>query len=330
MIYKVKKETIRKSAKEFLRSNKIHYTSVIPLAADASFRKYYRVFENKNSYVLMDAPPKLEPIESFLKIASWLKKNKLPSPEIYAKDIKNGYILLEDFGDKNISQFLHQKTNQEKKIYKESVDILIKISQKSPPSYAKEFSSIVLMEEINLFIEWYLKLADVKLNKIAINEWIKLWENKFKEIKYEKRVLVLRDFHAENLMWYPKNHNTSNLGLLDFQDALSGHQAYDLVSLLQDVRRNVSKAIEQEMKLYFLDSSDIKDKKNFLKAYNILAAQRNIKILGIFSRLFLRDNKRKYLKLIPYTWSLVKSNIRNPELSDINIWFGKYIPDKRI
>ncbi len=330
MINKNINEVSRKSIKEFLKVNKLGNTLISPLAADASFRKYYRIYEHnkEKSYVLMDAPPELEPIESFLNIGAWLKEINLPSPEVYAKDTNNGYLLLEDFGNVNISQFLNYNMDNEKEIYKTAIDILIELSKHKPPLFVNDFSPSILMEELSLFIKWYLKLAGIKIDSSALNDWNILWNKKFKEIKSDKKVLVLRDYHSENLMWNSTKSHGTRIGLLDFQDALSGHQAYDLVSLLQDVRRKISSNIYQEMQLYFMDSANIIDQVNFLKAYNILGTQRNIKILGIFSRLAIRDNKKKYLKLIPYTWSLVNFNLKNPELSEIKIWFDKHIPKK--
>ena len=297
-------------ALEFLQKNNVVCSDIIKVAGDASFRSYYRVFCVDKSYILMFAPPKYEDVKPFIAVDEYLRKNNLPAPEIFHIDETNGFLLLEDFGDVSLTKILKEFPDRELELYKSSIDCLIELHKKENPQQIKLYNSSELLREVFLFIDWYLPLKNKKPTPKEVFAFKKTFLNLFDELNSScdetKRVVALRDYHADNLMVV----NDSEIRLLDFQDALIGSKSYDLVSLIEDARRDLKPENSLKIYDYFLEQSNLSPEL-FKKEYEILSLQRNIKILGIFARLSKRDGKKRYLDLLPRVEKYVISRLES-------------------
>ena len=244
--------------------------------------------------MLMDAPPPHEDPSPFLRAAKWLDANGLRAPHILGEDLARGLVLLEDFGEARMRDYLDQWPDDEKGIYAAAIDTLVEL-HRLPPGPFLDYSLSEYMREVRLFTEWYCVAH--RTSTIDADSFTAAWEAVLGQLLPRQRpgVVVLRDYHAENIMLLGELHKQ---GLLDFQDALNGHAAYDLVSLLQDARRDVSPELEAEMFARYVAATGA-SKDQFLADYATLGAQRNVKIVGIFVRLWRRDGKPRYLDLIP-------------------------------
>lgn len=248
----------------------------------------------------MYAPPLYEKIDSFILIDKFLCDNNFSAPQIFSIDKDNGFILLEDFGDKTYSKILIENKSKEFEeiIYIKACDCLINLHKSNISSLKIESYNIgMLFREVMLFVDWYLPyIKNIKLSVEQIAIYKSLWFQLFDDLSSDM-VVVLRDYHADNLMIIEDRLEYKAVGLLDFQDAVIGSKAYDLVSLLEDARRDVSQELAEIIINYYVDKSKI-NKDIFLRDYAILSLQRNIKILGIFARLAYRDGKVNYLNFI--------------------------------
>ncbi|MBL4602816.1 MAG: phosphotransferase [Emcibacteraceae bacterium] len=308
--------------------------TITPLAGDASFRRYDRITLGDKKAVLMDAPPEFEDTRPFVAIAEYLIKCGLNAPQIFAKDFDRGLLLIQDHGDDLFKRVLDVDPQKERKLYLGAVDELLKINSIKPPRKLPhgdgdhilcQNDMDMLLSDILLFSDWYYPaLTGKKLSFVKRTEFIDLWRDVLIKVSSANECLVLRDYHAENLLDLPGE----KIGQLDFQDAVIGHSAYDLVSLLQDARRDVDPEIEDEMIRYFTNNLQ-RDETLFREHYAILGAQRNIKIIGIFARLFHRDGKDNYLKLIPRVWGLLERCLQHLTLGEIKKWLDNEVPDKR-
>lgn len=293
--------------------------AIEPLVADASFRRYFRVRKGDRSAMLMDAPPPNEDPAPFLRAAKWLDSNGMRAPHILAEDAAKGLVLLEDFGDVRMRDYLDQWPADEREVYKCAVDTLVELHRlPAGPFLAYSFSEY--QREAKLFVDWYCPAQNLTVDGPG---YLTAWEQVLSQLLPRQRlgVTVLRDYHAENIMLLG---SLQKQGLLDFQDALIGHSAYDLVSLLQDARRDVSAELEAEMFDYYVRESGASSE--FLGDYARLGAQRNAKIVGIFVRLWKRDGKPRYLELIPRVWALLERDLAHPALAPVAQWFDANIP----
>lgn len=309
--------------------------TIAPLAGDASFRRYDRILKDGKQAVLMDAPPEFEDTRPFVAVAEFLFKSGLNAPEIFAKDFENGFLLLGDLGDNLFKTVLEQEPGKELSLYKKAVDELVVLNKQIVPrtlpygegEYPVPTNDMAtLIGEISLLTDWYYPaLTGQKLSFEKREYFLTLWEGVLRSVSEARECLVLRDYHAENLL----ELDDGKVGQLDFQDAVLGHSAYDLVSLLQDARRDVDPIIERKMISYFANELG-REENQFSEDYSILGAQRNIKIIGIFARLFVRDGKDNYLKLIPRVWGLLERSLEHPRLHEIKRWLDTELPEKRI
>jgi N-acetylmuramate 1-kinase len=310
-------------APEFLAKHGWEGAEIRPLAGDASFRRYFRVHRGDETAVLMDAPPEHEDIGPFLLVAGHLLDRGFAPPRPLGIDRERGLLLLEDFGDERVGPYLARKPEREHEIYDEAVSILARLADQSAPDDIPPYDEAAMTREVMLFPEWYAPALDLKIDDGSyLPAWQASWADVLR-IVAENPVMVLRDYHADNLMVIP---GRSELGLLDFQDALAGHAAYDLVSLLQDARRDVSPALEEEMLGLYCERANVADRDLFRAHYEILGAQRNTKILGIFTRLWKRDGKPHYLSLQPRVWSYLERNLAHPALAPVRAWFDANVP----
>jgi N-acetylmuramate 1-kinase len=295
-------------------------SAIEPLAGDASFRRYFRIRRGERTAMLMDAPPPNEDPISFLRAAKWLDSNGMRAPSILAEDADRGLILLEDFGQARMRDYLDEWPDDENSVYRTAVNALVQLHE-LPAGPFLDYNLSEYLREVRLFIDWYCPAQDISVDREG---YVAAWEASLRSILPRQRpgVTVLRDYHAENIMLLG---SLEAQGLLDFQDALNGHRAYDLVSLLQDARRDVSETVESEMFQYYVDQTGV-DRQDFLADYARLGAQRNAKIVGIFVRLWKRDGKQRYLDLIPRVWNLLERDLGHPALEPVAQWFEANIP----
>lgn len=314
-------------APAFLAAHGWDGAEIKPLAGDASFRRYFRVHCQGKTAVLMDAPPEHEDIGPFLKVAGHLLDRGFSPPRPLAIDRRLGLLLLEDFGDDRVGPLLQRDPVRESEIYDVAVDILARLASQPAPSDLAPYDEEAMLREVGLFTEFYCPALGLDVDRQAFQSaWRQVWPDVL-AIVAEAPILVLRDYHADNLMVLP---DRDDLGLLDFQDALAGHAAYDLVSLLQDARRDVAPSLEERMIERYSIGARVTDKACFRAHYEILGAQRNTKILGIFTRLWKRDGKPHYLPLQPRVWGYVERNLAHPALGPVRDWFDEFVPvDKR-
>lgn len=314
------------AAPAFLERHGWAGAEVLPLAGDASFRRYFRVTDRGRTAVLMDAPPDLEDSRPFLFVAEWLLANGFRAPRPMAADLARGLLLLEDFGDRRMGPVLAREPDREEAVYARAVDVLVALHRVPPPAELRPYDRAELLREVLLFPEWYLRAAGVTAD---LESYVAAWDAVWSDVLAETArapVLVLRDYHADNLMLLDDAEGIAGLGLLDFQDALAGHRAYDLVSLLQDARRDVPPRLEAAMVERFVARGGIADPAAFRRAYEVLGAQRNVKILGIFVRLRDRDGRSGYVEMLPRVWRLVERNLAHPALAPVRAWFDAHVP----
>lgn len=326
-------------AVKFLEENGIKNCQIKKVTGDASFRSYYRVSLAHESKILMFAPPGLEDVEPFIKIDDFLIEQGFSAPKILARDSELGFLLLEDFGDNTYSRVLaNNDSSEELNLYKKACDCLLEIHDlKKSPKNIPTYNHDLLLREVMLFIDWYLPLKNKSITREEKAEfkrsWLQLFDNlgQFASLldhkkQNEKQILVLRDYHADNLMILPERESHLQVGLLDFQDAVIGPAAYDLVSLLEDARRDLDERNREKLFEYYLEKAKC-NKVAFKADYEILSLQRNIKIIGIFARLSVRDNKDHYLDLLPRVLNFIKMRLESESviLSDISKLIKKFI-----
>ena len=299
---------------------------IISIKNDASFRKYYRI-KNKN-LIVMDAPPeKGESIEKFRTVADIIHTFNLSAPQIISLDVKHGFMLLEDFGQTSFSNILNK--DNESELYKKAIEVLIEINRQSKSkekqlSKLKSYSIDLLVNESLLFIDWYLeKREGMLISSDQKKEFIHILNDFYKNIKPQSSTLVLRDYHVDNLFYLSNQKSLKQVGLIDFQDAVIGSSIYDLVSLLEDVRRPLKTDLQNELLEFYIKGINIKvqDVEREIKFFSI---QRNLKILGIFYRLSIRDKKDSYLKYLPNAVKFIRKNLQDPFFINLVNWLKQF------
>jgi hypothetical protein len=358
---------LRDSAlKEFLLRAGWGDATVSPLAGDASTRSYARLASRGRKAMLMDQPQHAEspaaPANAseearralgynavarlagadcarFVAAAQWLRAHGLGAPEIYDADPAQGFVILEDLGDALFAEVLADG-GDEKTLYEHAVEVLAKIhagdapASLSPNKPLFDYDLTALIAETDLLIEWFLPLA---LGRKASNqetaEHRSLWRAVLSNTAKARRVFVHRDFHAQNLLWLPERSGVSRVGLIDFQDAVAGSQAYDLISLIEDARRDVSPQLAEAATAHYLammrEQGARVDEQAFRHEMAVMAAQRNAKIVGIFARLYKRDGKARYLAFLPRVWAYLERDLQHPALADLRAWYDRVIPKEK-
>jgi len=286
-----------------------------PLAGDASNRRYERLTDpdSGRTAVLMDAPPeKGEDVQPFVRVAEYLRKVGLSAPEIYAEDAQFGFLLLEDLGDDLFARVLERDPALERSLYEAATDVLIHLHD-APSLSLPSYDPALMTELAALAFTKYAQGVQGHHDTDALARF----ESRFSDVLHREtsgsKVVIQRDYHAENLIWLPDRDGVKRVGLLDFQCAMLGHPAYDLVSLLQDVRRTVPAGIEMQMINRYVAASGMDDH-DFRTAYSVLGAQRNLRILGVFARLATEYGKPHYVDLIPITWAHLMRDLEHPSL----------------
>ena len=297
--------------------------TVEPLAGDASFRRYFRLRDEGRRAMLMHAPPPEEDPRPFIEVGGWLAGHGQRPPAIHAAEPEAGWVLIEDFGDDRMRDWLDANPARETTAYEVAVDALARLHREPAGPFAP-YDMATYLREAALFPEWFCPLAGIDADPESYEA---AWRAALAPLGDRHEVTVLRDYHAENIMLIgPDRARESEQGLIDFQDALAGHPAYDLVSLLQDARRDVSPDLEAAMLDRYRAASAPEG--DFMADYARLGAQRNAKIVGIFARLWKRDGKPRYLGMIPRVWEALERDLEHPALAPVARWFDAQVPDE--
>lgn len=335
----------------------------LPLAGDASTRRYIRLRRGETTALLMDQPQGAEaptaPADAspeqrqalgynavarlagadcarFVAAANYLKGLGLSAPEIYAADAPKGYVLMEDLGADLFTDSL-AKGVAEPLLYQGAAEVLARIHAESAPAMLPPdkplhaYDETALLAEVALLTEWFFPAA---LGRAAsadeIAEFQGLWREALRPVLGGRAVFVHRDYHAQNLMWMPGREGAAKVGLIDFQDGVAGSPAYDLISLTEDARRDVSAETARLTLAHYLGKMRAQgtpvDENAFALEMALFAAQRNTKIVGIFARLARRDGKTRYLDLLPRVWSYLETDLAHPALSVLKSWYDRTIP----
>ena len=314
----------------FLAANGWDKTIPVALAGDASFRRYYRLADGTRRAVLMDAPPpEQEKLPAYIAVADSLRRLGLSAPEIHAADHDAGLLLIEDFGDDTFTRALAEGAD-ERALYTLAIDTLIVLQRAVADAGLPdlpEYDETRLLTEASLLVDWYVPAAcGRKLPQALRAEYLDLWRGALRLAAPEAPTLVLRDYHVDNLMRLPGRAGPHGCGILDFQDAVIGSPAYDLVSLLEDARRDVPAALRAAMTERYLAAFPLVDRARFRRTAAILAAQRNSKIIGLFVRVWQRDGKPAYLAHLPRVWRLLERDLAEPALAPLARWLDRHLP----
>jgi aminoglycoside/choline kinase family phosphotransferase len=303
---------------------------LVSLAGDASFRRYYRLDDGARRVVLMDAPPPIEDVRPYVAVSAILRGLGLSAPQIHAEDTARGFLLIEDFGDGLYARLLAGGAD-EFALYGLAIDTLIALHRAVAASglpALPPYDEARLLTEAALLVEWYAPgVLGVALPPGAREDYLARWRDILPQAMDPGATLVLRDYHADNLMLLPGRPGIAGCGVLDFQDAVVGPASYDLISLLEDARRDVPCALRAAMTERYLAAFPGLDRVLFMRSGAILAVQRNCKILGIFTRLWRRDGKPAYLAHIARIWRLIEEDLRRePGLRPIADWLDRHLP----
>lgn len=275
-------------------------------------------------------------LEAFLTVAQQLSMRGLSAPHIIAANVDLGFALLEDFGDADYWRVIHDDPAMEGPLYEAAVDVLAVIYRSSFAARAdydghewliRDYDDAALLAETDLFLDYYAPDVGRPIGESARAEFYDLWRAAFKRLKAHAPGLCLRDFHAQNLFWLPMRDGQARVGLIDFQDALWAHPAYDLASFLEDARRDVDPALFEPLKRRFCEKSGLRYDKDFHAAYAVMAAQRNTKVIGFPVRADVQHGKSQYRSLIPRVRDHLKHDLSHPACADLRAWFATHVPE---
>ena len=293
---------------------------LMKIKGDASFRTFFRkVNVQQNSIIVSAKKEKFQNLIVYDAINKILRKNKILAPDLYNQNYRKNFIEIEDFGNKTILNEIKKKKKNKLNYFKKIIDLLTKVQLiKDRKVYTFEnkkylipkYNKRILIQEANLFCNWYVKSKFSKIeSKKFSKEFRKVTKKLASKLMLNQDVFVHRDFHVSNLMLVKKS-----IGIIDSQDALIGNRAYDLASLIDDVRLKTSKSFKKKIFNFYIKRQKKINIYKLKNDFEILSILRNLKIIGIFTRLAIRDGKKKYLKLIPYAWKLIGMRINENEV----------------
>lgn len=289
------------------------------LAGDASTRSYERVSRGEDRAMLM-IDPDASSIETFLNVTDILHDFSYSAPRILEKDAANGLLLLEDLGDDLFAHLLRENPSREEELYRFAVDFLIDLTRQEKPIGLPYFSHSYVLDQNTMFLDWYVpEILGEPLSNNARFFFQQIWQELLEYVEESPEVFLHRDFHAENLIYLPERKGLSRLGLLDYQDAMTGPAAYDLASLLQDARRFVSPQMASNLIDYYVSETKC-DEKAFRRSFAVLGAHRCLRIMGIFTRLAKQQNKNQYTKFMPRVMGYLNVNLAHPDLVALRHW----------
>jgi len=298
-----------------------------PFAHDASFRRYFRLSGGPRAALLMDAPPPQEDVRPWCKIGRHLQSLGLSAPEIYEEDPERGLLVIEDYGDDGFPLAL--KHTDAETLYAAAVDTLVTL-HRAPAALGvavSDYDPPTLIEKASLLLDWFVPaIGGGTVSAAARAQYEAAWRAILPLRKGVPETLGLRDFFPENIMWLPTRRDVRRCGLLDFQDASRAPVVYDLVSLLEDARRDVPEKLRQAMIERYLAAFPRQNRTDFLAAVAVMAAQRHARVIGVFARLWKRDGKPRYLVHIPRVWALLERALLHPGLTPLKLWFDTHVP----
>ena len=310
-----------------LKKKGIFFENISFLAGDASNRKYFKFFSESEKKIIMYDDKGKKSIDLFLKKTSILKDYKIKVPKIFNVFKEESLLIIEYFGEKKYSQILNKKNK--KKLYKLAVDNLIYLHKFKPNKEFKSYTKQKFWKESKLFFSWYLVLKKKKIPPNELLEFKSLFFDFLTDLYILPQVNIHRDFHIDNLFFLSNQRGLKKCGWIDYQDAISGPCVYDLMSLLEDARVDSDSEVNDYLISYYLKNFKKIDKLLFEKTFKIIAIQRHLKVLGIFSRLYLRDNKPAYLSHIPRVEEMLKRNICFNQFKEINFFLNHFLKNKK-
>ncbi len=315
-----------------------------PLAGDASPRRYYRLgapsdAPARRAVLMDDEQGGRAAVGRFAALSEHLGTLGFRAPDVLAADLDRGLLLIGDLGDDLLTPLLARAPALERPCYEAAIDVLAELGRHPPPASVRHggethrirpYDLAPLLDEASLVVDWWIPGAGREADEDAVAEFRQVLTEALERVASCRDVLVLRDFHADNLIWLGREETRAcrRIGLLDFQDALAGHPAYDLVSLLEDARRDTSPALRSDMLERYLRNAGLKPDRHaeFRAACAALGAQRNLKIIGIFARLCIRDGKPTYLDFTPRVWNHLLSDLAHPALRRLGGWVRRHVP----
>lgn len=300
-----------------------------PLASDCSNRKYIRLNNGPDGTgaMLMDAPPeKGEDTRPFIKIADHLLSIGLSAPRIYARDDTNGILLIEDLGHDVFAPLIEKNPTLELPLYIAATDALVTLHKAPMPADVPDYGATTMIKTAELGLDWYVVGAKDRIESDQRSAFQTALQGAFALLPETSPVLVLRDYHAENLLWLPERTGPARVGQLDFQDAASGPAAYDLLSLGRDVRRDVSPEVTEAMIAHYAAETGMpRDALDLLGA--ICSAQRNLRVLGVFARMSMHFGQPQYVDFLPRTWANLLTDLAHPELAALRASVTRIFPE---
>jgi aminoglycoside/choline kinase family phosphotransferase len=303
--------------------------SIKLLAGDASFRHYDRLTLADRTMVLMDAPPPMEDVRPFVRIGRLLKELGFSAPQVHAEDAEAGFLLLEDLGDQTYTRELDAGGDTHT-LYALAIDTLIALHGRVPPAALTAlptFDDARALREVQLLLDWYWPAhfggpAPDEVRADFVSAWQQVLPRRFDV----PQSIALFDFHVDNLLVLKGRKGIEACGLLDFQDAVLAPITFDLVSLLEDVRRNLPWDLMQVMIERYLAANSALDPARFMAAYAIIGGQRNTRIAGTFARLLKRDGKGWYQRFMPRVWELIAHDLKHPVMAPVADWYERHLP----
>jgi hypothetical protein len=293
-----------------------------PLTGDASVRKYFRLRTERQTAILMDASQVPDSVGPFVRIAKHLRQIGFSAPEILSRDAENGLLLLEDFGDDTFARLL-EKPHETEKLFTLATDVLIALHRhpQAVPENLRAYHPEKMLEDVELFVQW----RTPHVSALEKEDFRAVWRAVLPLAHRVPESLLLRDYHVANLMWLPDRAGVRQAGLLDFQDAYRGPVTYDLISLLQDARRDVPAGLQEKMIARYLAAFPALDRELFETSLAILAAQRHARVLGIFERLARHEGKLDYRRLhSPRVERRLRHALQHPILADVKLWMERH------
>ena len=311
----------------FLTKNDVVLDLAGELPKDASSRTYYRLNHHDEKVILMDAPAEADRVEPFIIVANHLNALGLNAPDIYAQDVEDNFLLLEDYGNNTFSKMMNDGHDPED-LYELAVDALahMHMHPQATDIHLPAFGRDELQIEAGLLPNWYYAAKTGKEpTDVFKKEWVEAWDKVIEALPEIEQTMVLRDFHCDNLMFVPGYSGIRRCGMLDFQSAVIGALPYDLVSLLENDRRAVPEAMQERLLERYFSKTEIKDKDAFMTWYRFMSGQRQSKVLGIFYRLYIRDHKSGYMKFIPQVIKLLEHSFKDPMFAPVVDVISKHI-----
>lgn len=305
--------------------------SVAFLAGDASNRTYDRLTKPDGTRsVLMDAYGENEDVRPFIAIDRLLEKLGCSAPAILGEDLENRFLLLEDLGDKTFTTCLKEGMDAYP-LYESAIEALIHIHQNFDVTLAPSLPTYDLeemLQKCSLLLEYYYPCIHGKEPSPAIRDsFLNAWRSSLKILETCPKTLILRDYHVDNLVWLEDRAGPQKCGLLDFQDAALGPIAYDLVSLLEDVRQDVDPTLTKSLLKKYLDHFPHLEEDSFMAQYYTAGAQRITRIMGVFCRILLKTKRDHYIQFLPRAWKWLANDLKHDNLLDIRLWFEEHFPE---